>query len=117
MKVVLGIYGRLAVWGPGREPFPALHSFQDLQIEFFPAWPEVAQLRESRCEKLCLFNVEWGPAHHAVGNLSPWGEEAGRVQEHSRGCLFSVGRNAITLFVGRTCSQSHMGGTLYRHRS
>lgn len=71
MKLVLGIYGRLAVSGPGRESFPTLHSFQDLQIQFFPAWPEVAQLRESHCEKLCLFNVEWGSAHHVVGNLGP----------------------------------------------
>lgn len=55
MKLALGIYGRLAVWGPGREPFTALHSFQDLQIESFPAWPEVAQLREATVRNyVCL---------------------------------------------------------------
>lgn len=55
MKPAFGIYGRLAVWGPGREPFTALPSFQDLQIEPFPAWPEVAQLREATVRNyVCL---------------------------------------------------------------
>lgn len=55
MKLALGIYGRLAVWGPGREPFPALHYFQDLQTESFPAWPELAQLREAAVRNyVCL---------------------------------------------------------------
>jgi hypothetical protein len=43
MKIAFCIYVEL-VWGPEKERATVLHSFQDLQAEFFSAWPEVAQL-------------------------------------------------------------------------